>query len=62
MKFMKKYESPELTMITMHTQNIMESSNPIPPIHGGDAVKDFDFEDISSDLFGNESFGGAEEW
>lgn len=66
-KFMKKYESPKMTMVMMNVQKVIASSlyeddNPLPIIHPDQAVKEFGLEDISSDLFGNESFGGAEEW
>ena len=61
---MKKYESPELKVLSINVKNVMlGGSNPVPGLDPIDAVKDFGFaEDIESDLFGNESFGGAEEW
>lgn len=59
---MKKYESPEFNVLRINMDSIMliESNNPVPGLDPIDSVKDF--EDIESDLFGGESFGGAEEW
>lgn len=60
---MKKYESPEFKVLSINMHSIMlggSDVNPVPGLEPEEAVKDF--EDISSDLFGNESFGGAEEW
>ena len=57
----KNYFKPAIVASAVVCEHIMEASIPI----GGDATQDADikdFEDISSDLFGNESFGGAEEW
>lgn len=66
---MKKYYAPELKVVNLNIQNVIaastyEGDNPIPVIRPDEAVKDqLDFvEDISSDLFGNETFGSAEEW
>lgn len=61
---MKKYESPEFKVLSINVKNVMlGGSNPVPGLDPIDAVKDFGFaEDIESDLFGGESFGGAEEW
>lgn len=63
---MKKYESPEFKVLSINVKNVMlggSDENPVPGLDPVDAVKDFGFaEDIESDLFGNESFGTAEEW
>lgn len=66
MQFMKKYESPEFKVLSINMHSIMLGGSDVNPVPGYNDVPDGEyiksFEDISSDLFGGESFGGAEEW
>lgn len=59
---MKKYNTPELKVMNISLQSMIATSTTTPGLDEPVVVEIKDFEDISSDLFGGESFGGAEEW
>lgn len=60
----KNYLEPVLEVQSIALQSMIANSFEMgietDPTTGDAPIKDF--EDISSDLFGNESFGTAEEW
>ena len=65
----KNYLKPAVQAHTIALQNMIAASPDLDPESGiggdistGEDVLIKDIEDISSDLFGGESFGGAEEW